>query len=96
MKISLKFIVKISPLIIMLRYVAVEGMCTMYVDLNPVYWDQNKLRRPLFVAFSCLVCFFAALPMVTKGGMYVFQVSLKLLYRNFLNFAEIQSAKIQI
>ena len=62
-----------------LRYVAVEGMCTMIVDLNPRYWQKTKLRRPLLVAGACLFCFFAALPMVTKGGMYVFQVILLVL-----------------
>jgi len=56
------------------QYVAVEGMCTMIVDLNPAYWNKNKMRRPVFVAFSCFMCFLAALPMVTKGGMYVFQL----------------------
>lgn len=56
------------------QYVAVEGMCTMIVDLNPRYWNQDKFRRPVFVAFSCFICFLAALPMVTKGGMYVFQL----------------------
>ena len=93
----------------MFRYVAVEGMCTMIVDLNPKkafeisiifqksmicdslrtnsdpirsvnfelcpkYWYATKTRRPMFVAGACLFCFFAALPMVTRGGMYVFQV----------------------
>ena len=47
----------------------------MIVDLNPRYWNKDKFRRPIFVAFSCFVCFLAALPMVTKGGMYVFQVT---------------------
>lgn len=56
------------------QYVAVEGMCTMIVDLNPRYWYGKKHRRPLFVAAACLFCFFAALPMVTRGGMYVFQL----------------------
>ena len=46
----------------------------MIVDLNPHYWQKTKMRRPLLVAGACLFCFFAALPMVTKGGMYVFQV----------------------
>ena len=70
-----------------IRYVAVEGMCTMIVDLNPKYWYKNNLRRPLFVAFSCFVCFLAALPMVTRGGMYVFQVSHSTFY-NASGFTE--------
>ena len=49
----------------------------MIVDLNPHYWQKTKMRRPLLVAGACLFCFFAALPMVTKGGMYVFQVIIK-------------------
>ena len=46
----------------------------MIVDLNPHYWQKTKMRRPLLVAGACFFCFLAALPMVTKGGMYVFQV----------------------
>ena len=65
------------------RYVAVEGMCTMIVDLNPRYWNKDKFRRPVFVAFSCFICFLAALPMVTKGGMYVFQVGFDFLLAHF-------------
>jgi len=57
------------------QYVAVEGMCTMIVDLNPHYWQKTKMRRPLLVAGACFFCFLAALPMVTKGGMYVFQLA---------------------
>ena len=52
-------------------------MCTMIVDLNPHYWQKTKMRRPLLVAGACFFCFLAALPMVTKGGMYVFQVIIK-------------------
>lgn len=57
------------------QYVAVEGMCTMIVDLRPKFWYAKKYRRPMFVGGACLFCFFAALPMVTKGGMYVFQLA---------------------
>ena len=52
----------------------VEGMCTMLVDFRPEYFSRNKLRRPLFVLFCCVSCFFFAMPMVTDGGMYVFQL----------------------
>lgn len=57
------------------QYVAVEGMCTMIVDLNPKYWYHNKYRRPLFVAGMCFLCMLFALPMVSRGGIYVFQLA---------------------
>lgn len=69
------FFVMILLLGLASQYVAVEGMCTMIVDLNPKYWYSSKYKRPLFVAGACLFCFFAALPMVTRGGMYVFQLA---------------------
>ena len=49
-------------------------MCTMIVDLKPRFWYKTPYRRPLCVAAACVVCFFFALPMVTRGGIYVFQV----------------------
>ena len=69
-------------------YVAVDGLCTMLVDLKPHFFYKSKTRRPLFVASACLVHFLCGLPMLTKGGIYVFQVKPPNfeMFSNFSNF----------
>ncbi|XP_064422441.1 sodium- and chloride-dependent creatine transporter 1-like [Latimeria chalumnae] len=55
------------------QFVGVEGFITGIMDMLP-----NSLigvmRRELVVAVCCLICFILDLSMVTKGGMYVFQL----------------------
>jgi len=72
---SLLFFIMILLLGLASQYVAVEGMCTMIVDLKPRFWFKTPYRRPLCVAAACCVCFVFALPMVTRGGIYVFQLA---------------------
>jgi len=55
-------------------YVAVDGLCTMLVDLKPEWFYKSKIRRPIFVACVCMTHFIVSLPMLTKGGIYVFQL----------------------
>ena len=55
-----------------------ESMITMLVDLKPNFFNGNKRRRPMFVAFVCATCFLLALPMATSGGMYLFQEKIKI------------------
>jgi len=52
----------------------VEAVCTMIVDLKQHWFDKKSFRRPLFVALSCIVCFIMALPMVTQGGIFLFNL----------------------
>ncbi|CAH0394010.1 unnamed protein product [Bemisia tabaci] len=55
------------------QFVGVEGFVTAVVDLFPGFLRKGK-RRELFIALVSLVSFLIGLTMVTKGGMYVFQV----------------------
>jgi SNF family Na+-dependent transporter len=53
----------------------VEGMITTIVDLKQNFFKATKpIRRQLFVALACFVCFLLALPMVLNSGMYYFQL----------------------
>ncbi|CBY13504.1 unnamed protein product [Oikopleura dioica] len=51
-----------------------ESMITMLTDLKPKFFNRRPNRRSAFVFLVCLVCFCLALPMVTEGGMYIFQL----------------------
>ena len=52
----------------------VEAVCTMIVDLKQHWFDKKSIRRPLFVALNCVLCFTLALPMVTQGGIFLFNL----------------------
>ncbi|XP_071502578.1 sodium- and chloride-dependent betaine transporter-like isoform X2 [Diadema antillarum] len=55
------------------EFVGVEGFVTAFIDLFPNYLLKGN-RREYFAFFTCLFFLIAGLPMVTYGGMYVFQL----------------------
>lgn len=55
------------------QFVSVEGFITAVVDLFPNYLRRGK-RREWFIGFTCLFSFLVGLTMVTRGGIYVFNL----------------------
>ncbi|RWS04775.1 sodium- and chloride-dependent GABA transporter 2-like protein [Dinothrombium tinctorium] len=55
------------------QFVAVEGFITAVVDMFPRILRVGK-RREWFIGFTCFISFIIGLTMVTRGGMYVFQI----------------------
>lgn len=55
------------------KFVGIEGFVTAIVDLFPKQLRRGY-RKEMFIAFMCSIWFFIGLSMVTKGGMYVFQL----------------------
>nr|XP_020463768.1 sodium- and chloride-dependent taurine transporter-like isoform X2 [Monopterus albus] len=55
------------------QFVEVEGQITSIVDLYPSFLRKGY-RREIFIAVMCFISCILGLTMVTKGGMYVFQL----------------------
>ncbi|XP_072181826.1 sodium- and chloride-dependent GABA transporter 2-like [Diadema setosum] len=55
------------------QFVTTEGFVTAISDLFP-HWIRKPYRRELFVFAVCMTSYLIALSMVTRGGMYVFQI----------------------
>jgi SNF family Na+-dependent transporter len=72
---NMMFFLMLFMLGIATQCAAVEGMITTIVDLMPNFFIPSKpIRRQIFVGLGCFTCFILALPMVTKSGVYFFQL----------------------
>jgi len=56
------------------HYVGVDGLVAMIADLYPKQFKTSPAGRPILVGAICLICFLVGLPMMTDGGIYVFQI----------------------
>jgi len=55
------------------EFVGVEGFVTAIVDLFPNHLRRGY-RKEMFIGLMCIIWFLFGLTMVTKGGMFVFQL----------------------
>lgn len=52
----------------------IEAISSMIVDLKQRWFNKRKHRRPIFVCFLCVLFFLMALPLVTQGGIFLFNL----------------------
>jgi len=72
---NMMFFLMLFMLGIATQCAAVEGMITTIVDLMPSFFIPTKpVRRQIFVGIGCFSCFILALPMVSRSGVYFFQL----------------------
>nr|QQY02452.1 sodium- and chloride-dependent taurine transporter [Cryptocotyle lingua] len=55
------------------QFAGVEGLVTAITDFFPRLVLYPRYRM-MFVGSICIACFFVGLPMITNGGMYLFQL----------------------
>ncbi|XP_021352796.1 sodium- and chloride-dependent taurine transporter-like [Mizuhopecten yessoensis] len=55
------------------QFVGVESVITPIVDYFPKYL-QRRSRRMLFVAVYCVASYFVGYSMISRGGIYIFQL----------------------
>ncbi|TGZ58016.1 hypothetical protein CRM22_009780 [Opisthorchis felineus] len=55
------------------QFAGVEGLVTSITDFFPRLVLKPRLRM-IFVGSICVACYMIGLPMITNGGMYVFQL----------------------
>lgn len=70
---SVQFFLMILLLGVGSQFVSVEGFITAVVDLFPGYLRVGK-RREWFIGATCFISFLLGLTMVTRNGIYVFQL----------------------
>ncbi|CBY07630.1 unnamed protein product [Oikopleura dioica] len=56
------------------HYIGVDGMVAMLADIYPSVFKTSKKGRPILVAAISVTCFLIGIPMLTQGGIYVFQL----------------------
>jgi solute carrier family 6 GABA transporter-like protein 6/8/11/12/13 len=57
----------------LVQFVSVEGFVTAIVDMHPKVLRVGR-RREYFIAAVCFVSFLLGLSMVSRSGMYIFQL----------------------
>ncbi|XP_037533368.1 sodium- and chloride-dependent GABA transporter 2-like, partial [Nematolebias whitei] len=70
---SVFFFVMLILLSLDTQFVAMEVVMTSITDMFPRVMRRAGWRETFLLIF-CLICFFSQLPMITEGGMYVFQL----------------------
>ncbi|XP_051562709.1 sodium- and chloride-dependent GABA transporter 2-like isoform X2 [Myxocyprinus asiaticus] len=70
---SICFFIMIILLGLDSEFVGLEALMTAITDMNPTFFLQGH-RRKIFLLLICVGSFLIGLLMVTKGGLYIFQL----------------------